>query len=256
MPYLPPSLHYHFVKAQLWGNSICRWKHKNRRNSNHKNSLWRRAEIIPTKCIEVHFSQRLILGEWSWSLHRATEKVATVPVYESKNEGKTKCIKNFPPRLSVHSASECNKNGWEDKRVTVCSAVEVLLWKAQPLEFPSLKAEKFIWQDFLSIPVLLMGSACRAITAQQCAWWLKGGEGGVRGGRNGGGEAVGPALPALGPALAGNCNSSSGGKVSSAWLPLASPKCLPLCSRLYPQLKSPFFVLILFLFSYALFFYL
>lgn len=57
----------------------------------------------------------------------------------------------------------------------------------------------------------------------------------MRGGRNGGGEAVGPALPALGPALAGNCNSSSGGKVSSAWLPLASPKCLPLYSRLYPQ---------------------
>ncbi|CAB1438526.1 unnamed protein product [Pleuronectes platessa] len=31
-----------------------------------------------------------------------------------------------------------------------------------------------------------------------------------RGGRNRGGEADGPALPALGPALAGNCNSSSG----------------------------------------------
>lgn len=65
---------------------------------------------------------------------------------------------------------------------------------------------------------------------------VKGGEGGVKGGRNGGGEALGPALPALGPALAGNCNSSSGGKVSSAWLPLASHKCIPLYSRLYPQI--------------------
>lgn len=44
--------------------------------------------------MEVHFSQRLILGEWSWSLHRATEKVATVPVYESKN-GEKKCIKSL-----------------------------------------------------------------------------------------------------------------------------------------------------------------
>ena len=110
--------------------------------------------------------------------------------------------------------------------------------KAQPLEFPSLEAEKFIWQDFGSIPVLLTGSARKFITAQQFGRWLKGGEGGVRGGRNGGGEAVGPALPALGPALAGNCNSSSGGTVSSAWLPLASPECLLLYSRLYPRAFS------------------
>lgn len=48
------------------------------------------------------------------------------------------------------------------------------------------------------------------------------------GGRSGGGEAVGPALPAPGPALAGNCNSSSGGKVSSAWLLLDSSGRLPL----------------------------
>lgn len=35
--------------------------------------------------MEVHFSQQLILGEWSWSLHRATENDATVALYESKN---------------------------------------------------------------------------------------------------------------------------------------------------------------------------
>lgn len=116
--------------------------------------------------MEVHFSQRLILGEWSWSLHRATEKDATVPVYKSKKRRKTKRIKN-PLSFSVHSTSECNKNGREDERATVYTAVEVLLWKAQPLEFPSLEAEKFIWQDFLSIPVLLMASACKFITAQQ-----------------------------------------------------------------------------------------
>ena len=51
--------------------------------------------------------------------------------------------------------------------MTVYTAVEVLFWKSQPLEFPSLKAEKFIWQDFLSIPVLLTGSARKFITAQQ-----------------------------------------------------------------------------------------
>lgn len=206
-------------KAQLSGNSTCRWKHKNRRNSNHKNSFGWRAEIIPTKCMEVHFSQRLILGEWSWSLHRATEKVATVPVYKSKNGGKTKCIKKIPS----------------------------VSWCTQPVSATKMDEKTKEWQSILqwrssygrlnlwSFPHLRQRSACRVITAQQCAWWLKGGEGGVRKGRNGGGEAVGPALPALGPALAGNCNSSSGGKVSSAWLPLASPKCLPLCSRLYPQ---------------------
>lgn len=63
-----------------------------------------------------------------------------------------------------------------------------------------------------------------------------GGEGGERErerkeGRNGGGEAVGPALPALGPALAGKLQlllaeeEEEGGEggVSSARLPLASP---------------------------------
>lgn len=38
--------------------------------------------------MEVHFSQRLILGEWSWSLHRATENDATVAVYKSRKKGK------------------------------------------------------------------------------------------------------------------------------------------------------------------------
>lgn len=104
--------------------------------------------------------------------------------------------------------------------------------EGQPLE--CTLTEKFIWPDFLSIPVLLKDSACKFITAQQFGWWLKGGEGKLRGGRKGGGEAVGPALPALGPALASNCNSSSGGKVSSAWLPLTSPESLPLCPLLYP----------------------
>lgn len=74
--------------------------------------------------MEVHFSQRLILGEWSWSLHRATEKVATVPVYKSKNGEKV--YKN-PLSVSVHSTSECQKKGQEDKRVAVYSAVKVLL---------------------------------------------------------------------------------------------------------------------------------
>lgn len=55
--------------------------------------------------MEVHFSQRLILGEWSWSLHRATEKVATFLVYKSKT--REKLYKN-PLSLSVHSTSECN----------------------------------------------------------------------------------------------------------------------------------------------------
>lgn len=81
--------------------------------------------------MEVHFSQRLILGEWSWSLHRATEKVATVPVYKSQNGEKV--YKN-PLSVSVHSTSECLKK--RARRVIVYSAVKVLLWKAQPLEFP------------------------------------------------------------------------------------------------------------------------
>jgi len=50
--------------------------------------------------MEVHFSQRLILGEWSWSLHRATEKVATVAVNESKNREK-KVYKKSPQSLSA-----------------------------------------------------------------------------------------------------------------------------------------------------------
>lgn len=55
--------------------------------------------------MEVHFSQRLILGEWSWSLHRATENVATVPVYKIKTKMKKKIStqkkKNFLCLLSA-----------------------------------------------------------------------------------------------------------------------------------------------------------
>lgn len=60
--------------------------------------------------------------------------------------------------------------------------------------------------------------------------------------RERGGEAVGPALPALGPALASNCNSSSGGTVSSAWLPLTSPPTPPASSPVAPAWiqKPPF----------------
>lgn len=84
---------------------------------------------------------------------------------------------------------------------------------------------------------MFAGSVVGFITAQQLCRWFRGVEGGgvgikkggkgkLRGGRKGGGEAVGPALLALGPALASNCNSSSGEKVSSAWLPLTSPEGL------------------------------
>lgn len=68
----------------------------------------------------------------------------------------------------MHSTSECYKNGEEDKRVTVFSAVEVRLWKVQPLGCTLI--EKLTWQDFLSIPVLLKDSALKFITAQQ--FWL------------------------------------------------------------------------------------
>ncbi len=190
---------------------------------------WHSCQWIPTKCMEVHFSQRLIFGEWNWSLHRATEKVATVPVYKSTNEekqNKTKFIKN-PLSLSVHSASECQTHRMRRQKSDSLFCNEDPLVKSSTSD-----VSPHWWQkrsDFLRIPVLLIVSACKFITAQQFGWWLKGGEGGVRGGRKGGGEAVGPALPALGPALAGHCNSSSGGKVSSAWLFLVSPKFPPPC---------------------------
>lgn len=142
---------------------------------------------------------------------------------------KNKVYKKSPQSLSalnqwVQQKMDEKTKGWQSILQWRSSYGRLSLWS-----FPHLRLRKSIWQDFLSIPVLLMDSVCKFITAQQFGWWLKGGEGGVRGGRNGGGEAVGPALPALGPALAGNCNSSSGGKVSSAWLPLTSSKCLPLC---------------------------
>lgn len=94
--------------------------------------IWNYWQWIPTKCMEVHFSQRLILGEWSWSLHRATENVATVPVKKRKNGGK-KCIKS-PQSLSA--LSQWVQQDKTDKRVTIYSVVMVLLWKAQPSEFP------------------------------------------------------------------------------------------------------------------------
>lgn len=103
--------------------------------------------------------------------------------------------------------------------------------------------------------MLLKGSACEFITAQQFSWWLKGEEGGVRGGRKGGGEAVGPALPALGPAPAGNCNSSSG--VKSAQPGYLSPRQNVFPSVLAFILKpSVWLGLLLFLFLSALFFFL
>lgn len=59
--------------------------------------------------MEVHFSQRLIFGEWSWSLHRATEKPAMVTIYKAKTREKSG-LKKDPLGLSVHSTSECNNN--------------------------------------------------------------------------------------------------------------------------------------------------
>lgn len=102
----------------------------------------------------------------------------------------------------------------------------------QQWSFLLLEAEKLNFQDFLSIPLVLRSCACNSITAQQL-WLIVRWRRSERGKRNGGGEAVGPALPAPGPALAGNCNSSSGGKISSVWLPLTSDgrgspyPCLP-----------------------------
>lgn len=84
-----------------------------------------------------------------------------------------------------------------------------------------------MWKDFRSVPVLLVGSACKFITAQQFGLWLKGGEGRLKGGRKGGGEAVGPALPALGPALAGSCNSSSEGSQLSLAASSLPPDVFP-----------------------------
>lgn len=113
--------------------------------------------------MEVHFSQRLILGEWSWSLHRATENDATVAVYKSKNQKK-----NY---YKEHSTSECYKKGQDDKTEGASSAADV---------FPHLRQKQFVWQGFLRIPVLLLNSGWRFITAQQFGWWMKGGEGKLR----------------------------------------------------------------------------
>lgn len=115
--------------------------------------------------MEVHFSQRLILGEWSWSLHRATENVATVPVCKDKNE------ENHKGNIKNPLASQCTqpvsatKNA--EKRVEVKTAVEVLILKAQPQESPSLAAEKYTCQVCIGILLLLMSGTCISITAQQ-----------------------------------------------------------------------------------------
>jgi len=106
---------------------------------------------------------------------------------------------------------------------------DVLLGKAQPVEFPSLEAEKLIWQDFLSVPMLLTGSARKFITAQQFSLLLKG-----RRRRSRRRKEWRWRSSRASPASPGTCPGRQlqlllgGGKVSSAWLPLASPKCLPL----------------------------
>lgn len=147
------------------------------------------TQRIPTKCMEVHFSQRLILGECSWSLHRATENDATVPVHTNKSPQCTQPVSTKTDEETKADSLHGNAG-------------------PQPLAGGS--------RGFLHIPVWLTASGCRFIAAQQSGDGRKEAEGG----RNGGGEAEGPALPALGPAQAGNCNSSSGVEVSSAWLSL------------------------------------
>lgn len=92
---------------------------------------------------------------------------------KQKLKRKTKCIKIPSVTLCTQPVSTTKKkNGWEDKK----GRQSVLLWRSSYgrlnlLNFPSLEAEKFIWQNFLSIPVLLMCSACKFITAQQFGWW-------------------------------------------------------------------------------------
>lgn len=76
--------------------------------------------------MEVHFSQRLILGEWSWSLHRATEKDATVAV--SKSE-KTKIIIIIGKSTQPVSAPKMERTA-KRRESLFCSGC-----------FPSLKTE-------------------------------------------------------------------------------------------------------------------
>lgn len=70
-----------------------------------------------------------------------------------------------------HSTSERYKNGQDDKTEGAASAADV---------FPHLRQEQFLWQRFLHIPVLLLYSGWRFITAQQFGWWMTGGEGKLR----------------------------------------------------------------------------
>lgn len=113
--------------------------------------------------MEVHFSQRLILGEWSWSLHRATENDATVAVYKSQKPDQKK-----QRNSKKHSASERHGKDRGDKMGAASSAADV---------FPHLRQKRLVWGGFLRIPAFLLNSGWRFITAQQFGWWLRGGEG-------------------------------------------------------------------------------
>lgn len=70
-----------------------------------------------------------------------------------------------------HSTSECYKNGQDDKTEGASSAADV---------FPHFRQKPLAWQGFLRIPLLLLNSGWRFITAQQFGWWREGGEGKLR----------------------------------------------------------------------------
>ena len=192
-------------------------------------SLW---QWIPTKCVEVHFSQRLIFGEWSWSLHRATEKVASVPVYKSRNEEQYK--KKTPLSLPMHSTSECNKMDERQKG-------DSLYCCEGPLMEGSTSRVSHTW----SREVHLAGFSLHSCVAQGLCLWVhhctavqlmvKG-----RRRRSERRKERRWRSSRASPAGPGTCPGQQlqlllWGKVSSAWLPLASPECLPFCPRLYPQ---------------------
>lgn len=109
-----------------WNVAVKLLQRQTDSSGKHRNSFWWQSEItewIPTKCMEVHFSQRLILGEWSWSLHRATEKVATVAVYTSKSG--EKLYKKSPQPFCA--LNQWVQQKWRDRWVRVYSVEEVLL---------------------------------------------------------------------------------------------------------------------------------
>lgn len=109
--------------------------------------------------MEVHFSQRLILGEWSWSLHRATEKDATIPVKKSKKIKKNSVYKNLLS-LTVHSTSKCHKKVKKTNSWTVYSAEE--FWS-----FPLLLAEEVLLAGFFKYSSVVLVLCLKFITAQQ-----------------------------------------------------------------------------------------